>query len=141
MYRNRNKKKIIADINMVPFIDIVLVLLIAFMVTTPLIMQGMQVNLPKASASPLKATKENTLILSVKNDGSYYLNAGSKQEQAITSDKMVSMVKKIHQQDPNVTVLVKGDDQVNYGKVVIAMTRLQQAGITDVGLVTDPRGF
>lgn len=137
----RYKKKMMASINMVPFIDIVLVLLVAFMVTTPLIMQGMQVNLPTTSGSPLKTTKDNTLILSIKEDGSYYLNVGNKQEQVITAETMVSKIKKIYQRELGTMVLVKGDNKVNYGKVVIAMAQLQQAGITNVGLVTDPRNL
>ncbi len=126
---------------MVPFIDIVLVLLIAFMVTTPLIIRGLQVNLPKTGGSPLKNVKENTLILSVKKDGSYYLNTGNKQEQRVTPDKITDTVKKIQQRAPGIIVLVKGDNDVSYGKVVIAMAQLQRAGVTNVGLVTDPRNL
>jgi len=137
----RYKKKLVSDINMVPFIDIVLVLLIAFMVTTPLIIRGLQVNLPKTAGSPLKNVKENTLILSVKKDGSYYLNTGNKQEQRVTPDKITDTVKKIQQRAPGIIVLVKGDNDVSYGKVAIAMAQLQQAGITNVGLVTDPRNL
>lgn len=135
----RHKRRLMADINMVPFIDIVLVLLVVFMVAAPLMMQGVQVKLPKTQSQPLKASKDNTLIIAVKADGSYYLNVGATQKKAITLKDMVSMVEKIRRRTPDVVVLVKGDAQASYGKVVTAMSGLQQAGVTDVGLVTDPR--
>ena len=135
----RRKRRLMADINMVPFIDIVLVLLVVFMVGAPLMMQGVQVNLPKTQSEPLKADKDNTLVIAVKADGSYYLNLGTSQKKAISLKKMVSMVEKIRRRSPNTAVLIRGDAKADYGTVVNAMSGLQQVGITDVGLVTDPR--
>jgi len=135
----RHKRRLMSDINMVPFIDIVLVLLVAFMVTAPLMMQGVQVHLPKTVSEPLKADKDNVLVVSVKSDGTYYLNVGTSNEKAISLKDMVNSVEKIRRRAPETMILVKGDTNASYGKVITAMSGLQQAGITDIGLVTDPR--
>ncbi len=135
----RYKRRLISDINMVPFIDIVLVLLVAFMVASPLMQQGVDVSLPKTQSDALKPNKNDTLIISVKADGSYFLDVGQNQKNAITLKEMISKIEKIRRRSPNIAVLVRGDSNVNYGKIVNAMSGLQQAGITDIGLVTDPR--
>ena len=134
----RYKRKLMSDINMVPFIDIVLVLLVAFMVVTPFINQGIKVNLPNSQGRLLKSEKDNTLIISIKMNGSYFLNVSKNQEKAISLQDMVSKVKKIYDINRSIVVLVKGDRQVSYGSIISAISSLQKIGITDIGLVTSP---
>ena len=135
----RYKRKLMSDINMVPFIDIVLVLLVAFMIAAPLMMQGVQVTLPKTQSENLQASEDKTLIISIKKDGTYYLNIDSTEQKAVSLEGILSLTKKIYRRSPGTTVLIRGDTQANYGNVVAIMAGLQQADITDIGLVTDPR--
>ncbi|MCK5894007.1 MAG: protein TolR [Endozoicomonadaceae bacterium] len=136
----RTRRKPMSEINMVPFIDIMMVMLVAFMVATPMMSQGIKVQLPKANSTPIKVPKGKVpLIVSVKADGSYYLNLESA-EQSAQSLKVISQhVAKIKGAQPNTMVLIEGDERVNYGKIVAAMVSLQDAGVYDVGLMTDPR--
>jgi len=140
MAANRSKKKPIADINVVPYIDVMLVLLVVFMITTPLLMQGVKVQLPQASSAPLEQKNEESLIISIKSNGSYYINLGASKDQSTEQSlvKIMEKVAKILQLQPQTPVLVWGDVNVPYGKVVELMTQLQRAGATSVGLVTEP---
>lgn len=132
------KRKPMADINVVPYIDVMLVLLVVFMVTAPLLMQGVKVDLPQAPSAPIDEKNEEPLIVSVKADGSYYLNLGAEQQVAKPLAAITDTVAKILRQKPKTPVLVWGDTRVNYGVVVALMTELQKAGAPSVGLVTDP---
>ncbi len=132
-----NKKKPMAEINVVPYIDVMLVLLVIFMVTAPLLMQGVKVDLPKAPSAPIDKNDDEPLIVSLKSDGTYYLNLGGKQETAKPLKEIKETVAKVLRQKPTTPVLVWGDRSVNYGLVVELMTHLQQAGAPSVGLVTD----
>ncbi|WNO08112.1 protein TolR [Teredinibacter sp. KSP-S5-2] len=132
------KKKPMAEINVVPYIDVMLVLLVIFMVTAPLLMQGVKVDLPQAPSSPLDNKDEEPLIVSVKTDGTLYINLGGKQEQSKPIGEIQETVSKVLRQKPETPVLVWGDHKVDYGIVVNLMTALQQAGASSVGLVTDP---
>jgi biopolymer transport protein TolR len=133
-----NKRKPMADINVVPYIDVMLVLLVVFMVTAPLLMQGVKVDLPQAPSAPMDNKDEEPLIVSVKTDGSYYLNLGQDQEAAKPLSEITSTVGKILRQKPDTPVLVWGDSNVKYGIIVTLMSELQSAGAPSVGLVTDP---
>lgn len=135
--RNK-KKKPMAEINVVPYIDVMLVLLVVFMITAPLLMQGVKVELPKTPAEPFDANEDEPLIVSVKADGSFYLNLGGEQEEAKTLPAIQEAVSKVLGQKPDTPVLVWGDVSVPYGEVVKAMTSLQAAGAPSVGLVTEP---
>ncbi|WP_245792327.1 protein TolR [Teredinibacter waterburyi] len=135
---NSNKRKPMAEINVVPYIDVMLVLLVIFMVTAPLLMQGVKVQLPQAPSAPIDQTDEEPIIVSVKVDGSYYINLGGDTEQQRALADIADTVAKILRQKPNRQVLVWGDAKVNYGVVVSLMTQLQSAGATSVGLVTEP---
>lgn len=136
---NRRKKgKLIAEINVVPYIDVTLVLLIVFMVTAPLLMQGVEVDLPQAPAEPIDKQKDEPLIVSIKRDGSLYINLGGKPEAAVALEVITDRVDKILKQKPDTPVLVWGDENVPYGEVVKLMTALQGAGAPGVGLVTEP---
>ena len=127
-----------AEINVVPYIDVMLVLLVVFMITTPLLMQGVKVDLPQAPSSPMDNKEDEPLIVSVKTDGTYYLNLGEDQKQAKPLQQITSTVGKILRQKPQTPVLVWGDTNVKYGIIVTLMSELQTAGAPSVGLVTDP---
>ncbi len=128
-----------AEINVVPYIDVMLVLLIIFMVTAPLVMQGVQVELPHAKAKPVPPKDDEALIVSIKADGSYFLNLGAKDQQGVatTLDDVGDRVGKVLRAKPETPVFVWGDRRVPYGDVVTLMTVLQSAGAPSVGLVTD----
>ena len=134
------KKRPIADINIVPYIDVMLVLLVVFMVTAPLLMQGVPVQLPQAPSAPLEQKDKEPLIVSIKSDGSYYVNLGDGKDQEAEQPlvKIIEKITKILQLQPQTPVLVWGDVDVPYGKVVSLMAQLQTAGATSVGLVTEP---
>ena len=134
------KRKPMAEINVVPYIDVMLVLLIIFMVTAPLIMQGVQVNLPQAPSAPIDEKNDEPLIVSIKADGSYYLKLGAEPEAAKPLSEIKDSVSKVLRQQPQTPILVWGDTQVPYGAVVAMMTELQDAGAPAVGLVTEPPG-
>ncbi|MFT5033595.1 MAG: biopolymer transport protein TolR, partial [Bacteroidia bacterium] len=128
--------KPMADMNVVPYIDVMLVLLIVFMVTAPLLMQGVQVELPKAPAEPMGEQKDEPLIVSVKADGSLYINVGDSEKARLLED-IAERVRKVMKQKPETKVLVWGDQAVRYGEVVSLMAALQSAGAPSVGLVTE----
>ena len=136
--RKKAKKKLVAEINVVPYIDVMLVLLVVFMIAAPLLIQGVKVDLPAANSSPLKLSDNETLIVSIKADGSYWIDdRGSNVSDTLENIKI--RVSKVLRQSPNVPVLVWADGNVDYSFVVNLMTELQGAGAASVGLVTEPR--
>ena len=137
----RRGKKLVAEINVVPYIDVMLVLLIIFMITAPMLTQGIKVDLPKAGAEPLPEEmmrQHQPLILSVDYSGQYYLNIGKDEETAIDEDAVVERVATVLRREPQTPVLVKADTNVPYGRVVTGMVLLQEAGAEKVGFITDP---
>lgn len=132
------KRKSMAEINVVPYIDVMLVLLVIFMITAPLLMQGVKVELPQSSSTPLDQQDLEPLIVSIKQDGSYYLNLGDAQEESKPLQQITEMIAKVLRQKPETPVLVWGDAKVEYGVVVHLMSLLQGAGAPSVGLVTEP---
>ena len=135
--RKKAKKKLVAEINVVPYIDVMLVLLVVFMIAAPLLIQGVKVDLPAANSSPLKLSDNETLIVSIKADGSYWIDdKGSNVSDTLENIKL--RVSKVLRQSPNVPVLVWADGNVDYSFVVNLMTELQGAGAASVGLVTEP---
>lgn len=126
-----------AEINVVPYIDVMLVLLIIFMVTAPMLMQGVQVDLPKASAEPVPDQDSEPLIVSIDSKGQLFLNLGANEDQALSLVTVKERVATIVRRDPDKSVLVWGDAAVPYGQVVNLMTALQAAGAPSVGLVTE----
>jgi biopolymer transport protein TolR len=133
----RQKRKPMSEINVVPYIDVMLVLLIIFMITAPMLMQGVEVELPEAPSDPIENQDEEPLIVSVKADGSYYINLGGEPDKAQGLDLIKDKVGKILKQKPKTPVLVWGDRAVQYGVVVTLMSELQEAGAKSVGLVTE----
>lgn len=132
------RRKPMAEINVVPYIDVMLVLLIIFMVTAPLLMQGVKVDLPQAPSKPLDKKEAEPLIVSIKPDGSLYLNTGRDQKVAKLRKEVIESVGKVLKNKPGTPILVWGDKKVEYGLVVALMTDLQNAGAESVGLVTEP---
>ena len=137
MRYNKNKRKLFAEINVVPYVDVTLVLLVVFMVAAPLLIQGVNVDLPQAISSPLETNKEEPLIVSIKSNGNLYINLGSKKEITITKLDLFDKISKILKQNPNKSVLVWGDKKIPYGEIVKLMVLLQEAGANSIGLVTE----
>ena len=137
MARTRNKHRPMAEINVVPYIDVMLVLLIIFMVTAPMLMQGVKVDLPVASADPVENQDPEPLIISIKSSGELFLNLGSGEDISLSLATIKQRVSVIMRRNPQKPVLVWGDKAVAYGEVVTLMTALQQAGAPSVGLVTE----
>lgn len=132
------KRKPMSEINVVPYIDVMLVLLIIFMVTAPLLMQGVKVELPQAPSKPLDKKTDEPLIVSIKQDGTLYLNTGKDNQVEKPLAQIVDTVAKVMRNKPQTPILVWGDKKVEYGLVVALMTDLQNAGAESVGLVTEP---
>ena len=131
-YRKR-RKKLMSDINVVPYIDVMLVLLVIFMITAPLLSQGVKVDLPKAAAKPVENQDRETLVVVVDRNGQYFLD-----DRRISPEDLRKKVAAILRLRPETPVLIRGDRQVDYGQVVQAMTLLQAAGAPSVGLLTEP---
>lgn len=142
MHQPGAKRRPMSDINVVPFIDVMLVLLVIFMITAPLLTQGVKVELPKTEAKALAEQQKEPLIVTVDAEGNYYLNIADKPNQPIAERTLSSLVSsQLANQQSGETqrpVLVRGDKNANYGKVVAAMVLLQEAGAKSVGLITEP---
>ena len=132
------RRRPMSEINVVPYIDVMLVLLVIFMVTAPLMTQGIKVDLPEAVSGPLEVDdNELMLVVSVKADGSYYMNLGD-EEESVALAKIGERASKVVNANPTIKVLVEGDKSLNYGVIVNLMNVLQVAGATSVGLITEP---
>jgi biopolymer transport protein TolR len=133
------KRKLMGEINVVPYIDVMLVLLIIFMVTAPLLTQGVKVDLPKAGAEPIADVPDHRpIVVSVDADGNLYINLGDDEDKPARSQEIVARTSAVLRNKPETPILVKADRAVPYGNVVGAMVLLQQAGAENVGFVTDP---
>jgi biopolymer transport protein TolR len=137
----RRRKKVMAEINVVPYIDVMLVLLVIFMITAPLLKEGVKVDLPAAGAQPLDAdflAKHEPLIVTVDATGSLYINFGQDQNKPASESTVSARTAALLRRDPLTPILVKADSAVPYGTVVQAMVLLQHAGAAKVGFLTDP---
>jgi biopolymer transport protein TolR len=135
-------RKLMGEINVVPYIDVMLVLLIIFMITAPLLTQGIKVDLPDAGAEPLDPEmlkRHEPLVLSVDAQGRLYLNIGRDEDRPVDEATVVTRAAAVLRRDRETPVLVKADESVAYGRVVTAMVLLQRAGAEKVGFITDPR--
>lgn len=135
--RRTGKRKPVSEINVVPYIDVMLVLLIIFMITAPLIQQGVEIDLPHASANPMPPEQREPLVISVSKDGDFYLNIGENNDKPIEEDLLANRVAAVINNHPQTPVLVRGDKAVDYGRVTEAMVLLQSAGVEKVGLMTE----
>ena len=133
------RRKLMGEINVVPYIDVMLVLLIIFMVTAPLLTQGIEVELPKSGAEPIEASSDlPPFVLSINAGGEFFLNVGDNEDEALGSQEIVAQTRRVLSASPETSVLVKADRSVPYGIVVGGMVMLQQGGAENVGFVTDP---
>ena len=139
MARTRIRRRPMSEINVVPYIDVMLVLLVIFMITAPLLSQGVKVELPQASAEPLPPEALEPLVLTVDAEGRYYLNVGGAGEEVpVDLETLLARVAAVLRHKPETPVMVRGDRHVDYGRVIEAMVVLQAAGAPNVGLVTEP---
>ena len=133
------KRKLMGEINVVPYIDVMLVLLVIFMVTAPLLTQGIEVELPKANSEPIQdVPNHRPLVLSVDAEGNLYIDVGDNENEPASGKEVVAKVGAILRNRPETPILVKADRSVPYGNVVGAMVLLQQGGAKNIGFVTDP---
>ena len=132
------KRRPMGEINVVPYIDVMLVLLIIFMITAPLIQQGVEIDLPQADAEQVEDNNIQPLVVTVDRQGQYYLDVGENTDQAISSETLQIKVAAVLRNKPKTSVMIRGDKGVAYGEVVRAMTTLHAAGVPSVGLLTDP---
>ena len=143
MQRKRNKRRPMSEINVVPYVDVMLVLLVIFMITAPMLNLGVEVNLPKADAEPLDSRQnEEPMVIPVLKNGDLYLNAGGEPDGVgsglIDAETLITTVAAIIRRNPEIQVLVGGDQAVGYGHIYATMVLLQRAGVSKIGLMSDP---
>ena len=131
------RRRTIAEINVVPYIDVMLVLLIVFMVTAPLMTQGLGIKLPEADAESLPQ-QEEPLVVSLNKNGEYFFNLNENPQAPLPLGDIQDWLRKIVQTRPNVQVLIEGDGDVAYRGIVNLMQALQSTGVKQVGLLTEP---
>ena len=135
--RKKLKRKLNAEINVVPYIDVMMVLLVIFMITAPMLTQGVDVELPKVGAEPVDSRDQEPLIVSIDASGQYYIDVGGDPKKPLAMAVVVDRVAKILNSNPKKRILVRGDRKVPYENVVELMAALQGAGAPGVGLVTE----
>jgi len=138
MAQTSRGRRLMGEINVVPYIDVMLVLLIIFMITAPLLTQGVKVDLPRAATEPLEAQRIPPLVLSVDRTGRLYLNVGPQPQQPLDDATVAARASATLQRSPETQVLVKAGSAVAYGRVVQALVILQRAGARSVGFITEP---
>lgn len=131
------KRRAVSEINVVPYIDVMLVLLIIFMITAPIVQQGVEIELPKVSANSLPPEQQEPVILTVSKTGDYYLNIGDDLKKPVSDDVVMQRITLVLKQKPQTPILVRGDKDADYGSVTTAMVLLQSAGVEKVGLMTE----
>ncbi len=127
-----------SEINVVPYIDVMLVLLIIFMITAPLLSQGVKVDLPQVPSKPLPAENKDPVIVSVDSEGNFYISFGENQDSPVSPNDLVNRVGALLKYRPGIPVFVKGDRNVPYGRVVELMAILQGVGVPGIGMITEP---
>ena len=132
------RRRPMAEINVVPYIDVMLVLLVIFMITAPLLTQGVKVNLVEADAKPVESDAKRPFVVSVESDGQFSITYDDDRSQQVDEQELLQKAAAIIKANPGIPVLVKGDREVIYDRVVQAMVILQQAGAPSVGLITQP---
>ena len=137
MARLRKRRKIVSEINVVPYIDVMLVLLIIFMVTAPLMNLGVDIDLPQSNAAPVNQ-KDEPLVVSVDKEGLMFLTKGTGARKQVDAATLLKEVSAIVAQAPKTGVLIAADDAVPYGKVYQAMAIMQQAQVPRVGFISQP---
>jgi len=134
----RRGKRLMAEMNVVPYIDVTLVLLIIFMVTAPLVTQSVNVDLPQASSQVVDPGDKEPVIVTIDAKGQIYCDLNSNPDQPIDENDLVTKLASVNKYKPGTPFMVRGDTGVNYGRVVEVFAMMQAAGLTNVGLMTDP---
>ena len=135
--QQRQRRKLASEINVVPYIDVMLVLLIIFMITAPLLTQGVEVQLPDTTAESL-ATPDEPVTLTIDAKGRYFLDIGTETSKPLADDTLVQRIQAAMKGKPETMVLIKGDKSVDYGRVAYAMGLLQEAGANKIGFASEP---
>ena len=138
MTSRRRRRTLLSEINVVPYIDVMLVLLVVFMIAAPLMVQGVLVNLPETLSEPLPREKSDPLIISIKSEGTFFLETQTTKNVPLGLEEISVQVEKILKSNPSLQVVVRGDGGVKYQKVMELMSVLQASGAEDVGLITQP---
>jgi len=136
MSRRTKRRKPMSEINVVPYIDVTLVLLIIFMITAPLVQTGVDVDLPQADTSPVEQKNEPPVIVSVDKHGLFYIDIGEREDEPVSAEVLLYRVAAVLRNKPKTQVYIRGDHTVAYGKVVTVMAALKNAGVPSVGLMT-----
>ncbi|GAA0571843.1 protein TolR [Halomonas salifodinae] len=137
-FNRGGRRRPMGEINVVPFIDVMLVLLVIFMITAPMLTQGVQVDLPQVSSSPIEESEsQEPIVVSVDREGQYYISLGD-EETPLGLDELAERVIIVMDRNPGTPVMVRGDRNVSYGQVVTLMSTLQTAGVGNVGLISEP---
>ncbi|TSA39587.1 MAG: protein TolR [Methylococcaceae bacterium] len=138
--KKKGRRKPMAEINVVPYIDVTLVLLIIFMITTPMLQTGVDVNLPQAESKTVETEGEDSppIVISIKEDGQFYLKINDQDDELIQQEEINTQVLEVLHEKPKTQVLINADKSVNYGLVVTVMASLKNAGVSSVGLMTQP---
>ena len=132
------RRNLISDINVVPYIDVMLVLLVIFMISAPLMVQGIQVNLPEASSEALPVKNQEPLIVSITQKGTLFLETDSTKGKPLSLSEISDLTSKIFEASPGLQVVIRGDGEVKYEKVMTLMATLQISGASDIGLISVP---
>jgi len=132
------RRNLISDINVVPYIDVMLVLLVIFMISAPLMVQGIQVNLPEASSEALPVKNQEPLIVSITQEGTLFLETDSTKGKPLSLSEISDLTSKIFEASPGLQVVIRGDGEVKYEKVMALMATLQISGASDIGLISVP---
>ena len=136
MSRRVKRRKPMAEINVVPYIDVTLVLLIIFMITAPLVQTGVDIDLPHADTAPVDQDNEPPVIVSVDKKGLFYIDIGEQEDEPVSADVLLYRVAAVLRNKPKTQVYIRGDHAVAYGQVVTVMAALKNAGVPSVGLMT-----
>lgn len=137
-FHRGGSRKPMGEINVVPFIDVMLVLLVIFMITAPMLTQGVQVDLPQVSSEPIEDMEDREpIVVSVDSEGEYYISLGE-EEKPVSLDDIADRIIILLERRPDTPVMVRGDRNVSYGQVVTLMSTLQMAGVANVGLISEP---
>lgn len=132
------RRNLISDINVVPYIDVMLVLLVIFMISAPLMVQGIKVNLPEASSEALPVKNQEPLIVSITQEGTLFLETDSTKGKPLSLSEISDLTSKIFEASPGLQVVIRGDGEVKYEKVMTLMATLQISGASDIGLISVP---
>jgi biopolymer transport protein TolR len=137
MSRQKKSRRPMAEINVVPYIDVMLVLLVIFMITAPLLTQGVKVDLPVADSEPIPPEADDPVVVSVNDKGEFFIDVGEGKNSPVDEDTLMTRVAAVLKYRPKTPILVRGDRSVDYGRVVNAMVLIQRAGAPNVGLITE----